>query len=194
MRSSYEKMRRADLGDPRDSSRGYRGSNPYYLAIVGPLNESKVMTYPPSPENQQPQPPTGYPPPGTYPPSPGQPQAGGLDKKTSAILSYVLGWVTGIVFLFVGKNDPDVKFHASQSIVFFGAASIVNIVLSAIGAALGVLGILFTLLSLAVGIFAFVIWILALIQANNSGGARFELPVVGKIIAPYADRLANSVN
>ncbi|MGK8524970.1 DUF4870 domain-containing protein [Nocardia asteroides] len=41
-------------------------------------------------------------------------QPAGLDKKTSAILSYALGWLTGIIFLFVGKNDPDVRFHASQ--------------------------------------------------------------------------------
>ncbi|MFJ9367279.1 DUF4870 domain-containing protein [Nocardia sp. NPDC101769] len=116
-----------------------------------------------------------------------------MDKKTSAILSYALGWLTGIVFLFVGKNDPDVKFHASQSIIFFGAVSVVNIVLSIIGSLLGVLGIIFSLAGLAVGIFAVVIWIMAMIQANNTGGVRAELPVVGKFIAPYADQLANSI-
>ncbi|WP_280478457.1 DUF4870 domain-containing protein [Nocardia asiatica] len=122
-----------------------------------------------------------------------QPQSAGLDKKTSAILSYALGWLTGIIFLFVGKNDPDVKFHAAQSIVFFGAVSVVNIALSIVGSLLGGLGIIFSLAGLAVAVFAVVVWIMAMVQANNTGGVRAELPLVGKFTAPYADQLANSV-
>ncbi|MEU6559081.1 DUF4870 domain-containing protein [Nocardia nova] len=122
-----------------------------------------------------------------------QPRSGGLDKKTGAILSYALGWLTGIIFLFAGRNDPDVKFHASQSIVFFGAVSVINIVLSIVGSLLGSLGIIFPLAGLALAVFAFVVWVMAMIQANNSGGARVGLPVVGKFIAPYADRLADSI-
>ncbi|WP_040829563.1 DUF4870 domain-containing protein [Nocardia jiangxiensis] len=122
-----------------------------------------------------------------------QPQSTGLDKKTSAILSYALGWLTGIIFLFVGKNDPDVKFHASQSIVFFGAVSMVNIVLSIVGSLLGVLGIIFSFAGLAVAAFAVVVWIMAMVQANNTGGVRAGLPIVGKFTAPYADQLANSI-
>lgn len=130
----------------------------------------------------------------TSSPSPlNQPQSTGLDKKTSAILSYALGWLTGIVFLFVGKNDPDVRFHAAQSIIFFGAVSVANIVLSIIGSLLGVAGIVFSLAGLALAAFAFVVWIMAMIQANNTGGARAELPIAGKFVAPYADRLASSV-
>ncbi|MFE3986891.1 DUF4870 domain-containing protein [Nocardia tengchongensis] len=122
-----------------------------------------------------------------------QPQSTGLDKKTSAILSYALGWLTGIIFLFVGKNDPDVKFHASQSIVFFGAVSVLNIVLSIVGSLLGALGIIFSLAGLAVGVLSLVVWIMAMVQANNTGGVRAPLPIVGKFTAPYADQLAGSV-
>ncbi|MCP2276304.1 Uncharacterized membrane protein [Nocardia amikacinitolerans] len=122
-----------------------------------------------------------------------QPQSAGLDKKTSATLSYALGWLTGIIFLFVGKNDPDVKFHASQSIVFFGAVSVVNIVLSIVGSLLGILGIIFSLAGLAVAVFAVVVWIMAMVQTNNTGGVRAGLPIVGKFTARYADQLANSI-
>ncbi len=128
-----------------------------------------------------------------YPQPPANQPSAGLDKKTSAILSYVLGWLTGIIFLFVGKNDPDVRFHASQSIIFFGAVTVVNIILSIIGTLLGALGIIFSLISLVVGVFAFVVWIMALIQTNSTGGVRADLPIVGKFVGPYADRLANSV-
>ncbi|MFI7195387.1 DUF4870 domain-containing protein [Nocardia nova] len=122
-----------------------------------------------------------------------QPQSAGLDKKTSAILSYALGWLTGIIFLFVGRHDPDVKFHASQSIVFFGAVSVLNIVLSIVGSLLGALGILFSLAGLVVAVFTVVVWIMAMVQANNTGGVRAALPIVGRFTAPYADRLANSI-
>ncbi|MEV6558158.1 DUF4870 domain-containing protein [Nocardia sp. NPDC051756] len=122
-----------------------------------------------------------------------QPSSTGLDKKTSAILAYALGWLTGIIFLFVGKNDPDVKFHASQSIVFFGAVAVLNIVLSVVGSLLGALGIIFSLVGLVVGVFAVVVWIMAMVQANKTGGVRMALPIVGKFTAPYADRLANAV-
>ncbi|MBF4999458.1 DUF4870 domain-containing protein [Nocardia sp. BSTN01] len=122
-----------------------------------------------------------------------QPQSAGLDKKTSAILSYALGWLTGIIFLFIGRNDPDVKFHASQSIIFFGAVSVLNIVLSILGSLLGALGIVFSLAGLVVAVFTVVVWIMAMVQANNTGGVRAALPIVGKFIAPYADRLASSI-
>ncbi|CAM4486166.1 DUF4870 domain-containing protein [Nocardia ninae] len=122
-----------------------------------------------------------------------QPQSASLDKKTSAILSYAMGWLTGIIFLFVGKNDPDVKFHAAQSIVFFGAVSVVNIVLSIVGSLLGVLGLIFSLAGLAVAILAIVVWIMAMVQANNTGGVRAELPLVGKFTARYADQLASAI-
>ncbi len=126
-------------------------------------------------------------------PQPSANRPAGIDKKTGAILSYVLGWVTGVIFLFVGKDDPDVKFHAAQSIVFFGAVSVVNIVLSIVGSLLGVLGIIFSLAGLAVAVFAVVIWIMAMVQANNTGGVRAALPIVGRFTAPSADRLANSI-
>lgn len=122
-----------------------------------------------------------------------EPRSGGLDKKTSAILAYSLGWLTGVIFLFVGKNDPDVKFHASQSIVFFGAVSAANIVLSVVGSLLGGLGIIFSLAGLALALGAVVVWVMAMVQANNTGGVRAELPLVGRFTAPYADQLANSV-
>ncbi len=114
-----------------------------------------------------------------------QPQSTGLDKKTSAILSYALGWLTGIIFLFVGKNDPDVKFHAAQSIIFFGAVSVLNIVLSVLGSLFGVVGIILSLAGLALAVLAVVGWIMAMVRANNSGGVRTELPLAGKIIAVH---------
>src|SRR5918911_2717063 len=98
----------------------------------------------PPPSTPPPGPPGGPPPydPGTPPPSyqpttpPGSYQStagSGIDKRTGAFLSYLLGWITGVIFLFVGKNDPDVKYHGAQSLVFFGGITVLNIILNIVG-------------------------------------------------------------
>jgi uncharacterized membrane protein len=141
------------------------------------------------PGGQQP----GYPPQGQQPSY--QPVAqGGIDKKTGAILAYLLGWVTGVIFLFVGKNDPDVKFHGAQSLVFFGGMTVLFWVLRIIGSFLpGVLGILMGLVLFVLGIYTLVVWIMCLVRAAGGNGARFQIPLVGSFVTPYAEQIANAV-
>jgi uncharacterized membrane protein len=106
----------------------------------------------------------------------------------------VLWWLTGIVMLFVGKDDADIKYHAAQSIVFFGAYSVVQVILSFLGAALGTaIGFIIGLVSLVLAIYALVVWILSMVWAWQRGGARFEIPLVGNFVARYAEQLAASV-
>ncbi len=149
----------------------------------GPPPGGQPPNYPP-PGGQQP----GYPPPGYQPPA-----ASGIDKKTGAMLSYLLWWITGIIFLFVGKNDPDVKFHAAQSTIFFGSISVIDIVLRIVGGFSLGLGILLGFISFVIWVFGVVIWIMCLVRANSLGGQRFELPLVGGVVTPYAEQLANAV-
>ena len=56
--------------------------------------------------------------------------ATGLDKNTAGALSYVLGPITGVIFL-VLEQDPYVKFHAMQSIVVFVSLFVLQFVMSA---------------------------------------------------------------
>jgi uncharacterized membrane protein len=114
---------------------------------------------------------------------------GGIDKKTGSWLSYLLWWITGIIMLFVGKNDPDVKFHAAQSVVFFGSITAINIVLGIINSFIGYVWIISDL----VWLFGVVIWVIALIKAFQGNGERFQLPLVGGVVTPYAEQLANAV-
>jgi uncharacterized membrane protein len=157
----------------------------------------------PPPSNPPPGPPSGTPPPGyQQAPPPGyqsgyqpgyQPAAGsGIDKRTGAFLSYLLGWITGLIFLFVGKNDPDVKYHAAQSLVFFGSLTVLNIILGILGSLSHAL-FFFGWITDLVGLFGFIMWIVCLYKAWSGGGARFEIPLVGGFIRPYAEQIANSV-
>src|SRR6266576_3066399 len=72
------------------------------------------------------------PPPGQPAPMGGTPAAAASNKKTYTILAYLVGWITGLIFLFVGKDDPDVKWNAANSVVFFGGLSIISFVIGLI--------------------------------------------------------------
>ena len=43
----------------------------------------------------------------------------GVSENVASLLTYVLGWITGIVFLLVEKENKTVRFHAWQSIAVF---------------------------------------------------------------------------
>src|SRR5213083_1308247 len=69
------------------------------------------------------------PPPPPSQPAGATPSSVGSNKKTYTILAYVLTWIGGLIFLFVGKDDPDVKWNAANSLLIFGGLAIINIIL-----------------------------------------------------------------
>jgi len=107
------------------------------------------------------------------------------NKKTYTILAYVLGWIGGLIFLFVGKDDPDVKWNAANSLLFFGGLSIVSFVLGLIP----VVGLLSLLLALA----GFVYWIIFLVKALQGNGERIPTPGLSGFMNQYVDQIANAV-
>jgi uncharacterized membrane protein len=125
------------------------------------------------------------PPPGQPTPMGGTPSAAGSNKKTYSILAYLVGWITGLIFLFVGKDDPDVKWNAANSIVVFGGLQIIIIVLGFIPVV--------NLLTVILGIVAFVYWVVFLVQGLQGTGQRIQAPLIGGFINPYVDQLANAV-
>ena len=94
----------------------------------------------------------------------------GLDENIAGLLCYVLGWVSGIVFLLLEQESNFVKFHAVQSIIVFGVLSVVNAVFDWIP----VLGLIVGIVS---GILAFVLWILLMVKAGQ--GERYRVKWAG---------------
>jgi uncharacterized membrane protein len=94
----------------------------------------------------------------------------GMDPNVAGLLCYLLGWLTGIVFFIMEKENEYVRFHAMQSIVTFGAITVVSIILSFIPIVGWVLGML-------LGILAFVLWIILMMKAYQ--GEKYKLPVAG---------------
>ena len=95
-----------------------------------------------------------------------------LNENVEGLLCYIVGWITGIVFLVLEKENKFVRFHALQSILTFLPLSILAWLLRWIpfvGWALGIL----------VGILTVILWLILMLKAY--GGEKYKLPIVGDI-------------
>ena len=101
----------------------------------------------------------------------------GMEQNLEGLLCYVLGWVTGIVFLVTEKDNKFVRFHAVQSIVVFGALTIVAIILSFIP-------IVGWIINTILGIAAFILWIVLMMKAYQ--GTMYKLPIAGDLAEKYS--------
>jgi uncharacterized membrane protein len=124
------------------------------------------------------------------PPPPGQPAPmGGMSGASSGNknLYTILAWalfppIGSLIFLFVGKDDPDVKYNAAQATVIHGGALVIYIIVWVLAAVTA--GILF-FLPLLWWLVWFVIWVVGLILALQAGGNRVNFPVLGPMVASY---------
>jgi uncharacterized membrane protein len=112
-------------------------------------------------------------------PQPTPTQGTGLSPNVAGALAYLLGPITGIIFLVIEKNDQFVRFHAMQSTVLWVAWFIASIVLSVLSGAIPVIGWIFGfLLSIVMAIGGVVLWLLLMFKAYQ--GQEWELPWVGQ--------------
>jgi uncharacterized membrane protein len=103
----------------------------------------------------------------------------GLQENLAGLLCYVLGWVTGIIFLLIDKR-PWVRFNAAQSIVVFGGLTLLRIALGMMHGVTGFIGWgLFGLLFLLIGLVGLVLWIVLMIKAFQH--QTFRVPIAADI-------------
>ena len=94
----------------------------------------------------------------------------GLSANAAGLLCYVLGWITGIVFLVLEKKSTFVKFHAYQSIMTFGVLTVAQLVL-------GWIPFIGWVLNILIGIIMLILWIILVIQAGT--GKMWKVPWAG---------------
>jgi uncharacterized membrane protein len=92
----------------------------------------------------------------------------GLEENVAGFFCYLLGFITGIVFMVVEKKSRFVKFHAKQSTITF----LILFVISFIIGWIPIIGFLVLILSL-------ILWLLLMIKALK--GEQYRLPIVGKM-------------
>jgi uncharacterized membrane protein len=95
-----------------------------------------------------------------------------LDENVASALSYVLGWITGLIFFLLEKENKVVRFHAMQSIIVFGALSII-----------GALPFIWTV-GWLIGALGFVLWIILIIKAYQGG--IYKLPIAGDLAEKWS--------
>jgi len=82
---------------------------------------------------------------------------------------------------------------SSRVCLGFGGLQVLSIILSIVSGIVHLFGFI-SIVGYLVGLFAFIMWIVCLYKAWSGGGARFEIPLVGGVVTPYAEQIANSVN
>ena len=96
----------------------------------------------------------------------------GLTENVAGLLCYVLGWVSGLIFILIEQENKFVRFHAMQSIIVFGALTIANFILAWIPVIGGFLAWIIWLLGV-------VLWIVLMVKAYQ--GTRYKLPWSGNL-------------
>jgi len=111
----------------------------------------------------------------------------GLEANVAGLLCYVLGWISGLVFILIEKENKFVRFHAMQSIVTFGAITVVSIALSILGV-IPIIGVVFDIINVIIGVLAFVLWIILMVKAAQ--GTMYKLPWAGNFAEKHVGEKA----
>lgn len=120
----------------------------------------------------------------------------GLDENIAALLSYVFGWITGLIFFLMEKDSRLVRFHAMQSILLSVLVGVVSVALWILlfivfmiaAQVSGALTTLLSLFSVLIWVVFFLVvaagWIFCLVKAYQ--GQHFKLPVIGNMAEKFS--------
>ncbi|MGC1398156.1 DUF4870 domain-containing protein [Candidatus Binatus sp.] len=104
-----------------------------------------------------------------------------------AALTYLLGFVTGLIFLYLEPYNQDefIRFHARQSIGFsvawFAIAIVFGVFIAVLPHGLGaLLNFILTLIDIALAVF----WVVLMYKAYN--GERYRIPELADIVDSIA--------
>jgi uncharacterized membrane protein len=129
----------------------------------------------------------GYAPP---PPAVAVVQSAGMEENLVSALCYLVGWITGVIFLVLApyNQNKTIRFHAFQSIFFNIALIPFYIVVGIFTFILGhvpVLGPILAMLIYAVlGFGMFGLWLFLMYKAYNK--EKFMLPFIGALAEKQA--------
>jgi uncharacterized membrane protein len=102
--------------------------------------------------------------------------ATGLQENVAGLLCYVLGWVSGIVFLLLEQENKFIRFHAIQSIIVFGVLTVAGIVINIVFFWIPPLS---RGINAVIGLLGFALWIVLMVKAYQ--GTKFKIIWAGNI-------------
>jgi uncharacterized membrane protein len=101
----------------------------------------------------------------------------GLQENIAALLCYVLGWVSGVIFLIIEPDNKLIRFHAFQSILVFGILTVVGLVFIPVP----ILGVVLNWLC---GVLGFIMWVALMVMAAQE--YKYKVPWVGNLAEKWA--------
>ncbi len=124
-------------------------------------------------------------------PGPGPSAAAAMQDNVAGALCYLLGLVTGILFLVLEpyNRNREIRFHAFQSIFLHLGVVVVAIVLWVVAGAMTIVvpligHLILGLLSMVIWLGGLLLWILLLIKTY--GGSKIVLPIIGPLAQKQA--------
>ena len=105
----------------------------------------------------------------------------GIQENVAGLLCYILGWVTGLIFLLIDKR-PFVKFHAAQAIAMSIGVIVLYIALAIFMGVLHVMHIFFLglLIYPILWLALFLLWIFVMYKAYQH--EKYKLPIIGNLV------------
>lgn len=122
----------------------------------------------------------------------------GLDENVAALLSYIFGWLSGLIFFLIEKDSRLVRFHAMQSLLLNIGVAIIAIAIWVVTVVMWLIstqiaGFVSVLVSLVAtlawvlfGIVVLVAVVVCLIKAYQS--QYFKLPVIGNLAEKFSQK------
>lgn len=96
----------------------------------------------------------------------------GMEANLAALLACVFGWITGLIFFLLEKENKFVRFYALQSIL----VSVVFFVFSFVLMFVPIVNVV-AIPVLSIG--GVIIWIVCMVKAYQ--GEKFKLPIIGDL-------------
>lgn len=99
----------------------------------------------------------------------------GINENLEAVLCYIFGWLSGLAFLVIERDNSFVRFHAMQAIATFISLSLLSLIVSYIP----LIGLM---INCILGPISIILWLWLMYKAYL--GEKYMLPIIG----PWAEK------
>ena len=112
----------------------------------------------------------------------------GVEQRVAVLLSYLLGWIGGLIFFFLEKENKFVRFSAMQSLILSAGWTAIWLTLTIFGGVLGVIssGLYYMFLALNVLVFLAMAGLVALLTVQGWKGNKIKLPFLGELAESWS--------
>jgi len=112
----------------------------------------------------------------------------GVEQRVAVLLSYLLGWIGGLIFFFMEKENKFVRFSSMQSLILSAGWTAVWLTLTIFGGVLGMISPALYYLFLAFNVLVFLAFagLVALLTVQGWKGYKVKLMIIGGLAEQWS--------